>query len=159
MSPIVPDISGDSRPLLPERAFAPPPWAVALVVGSLLGGASALLDAWSQVADDQSSAARRGAVVLALAVVALVAAAPEGIAHVKTGRRDPLRLAATVGFVAFDLFLLIGVWRWRRGLLVPVPEVVVVVTALASLVLLVVSARSVAGSGARQHDLGRDEWG
>jgi hypothetical protein len=144
---------------MPERVFAPPPWTVALVVASLLGGASALLDAWSQVADDQSTAARRGAVVLALALVALVAAAPEGVAHLKTRQRGPRRLAAVGGFVAFDVFLLLGAWRWRRGLLVPVPEAVVVATALVSLVLLVLSARSVAGSGARQHDLGRDEWG
>lgn len=144
---------------MPERRFAPPPWVAALTAGSLLGGASSLLDAWSQVADQQSAAARRGAVVLALAVVALLAAAPGVVAHVKSGHRGPLRLAAACGFATFDVFAAVSLWRWRRGILVPVPVLVAVVIGLVSLILLVVCVRSVAGSGARQNDLGRDEWG
>ncbi|MBX3285726.1 MAG: hypothetical protein KF703_10320 [Actinobacteria bacterium] len=143
---------------MPERHFAPPAWVAALVAGALLGGLATLLDAWSQVAADQSQASRRGAVALALGLVALVAAAPEAVAHVKATRGGRRRLAAAAGFAAFDVFLVVTAWRWRRGILIPMPEPVVVLVGLTSLVLLVVSVRS---SGGRQagHAHGRGEWG
>jgi hypothetical protein len=77
---------------------------------------------------------------------------------VRTGARDRRRLAATVGFAAFDVFLLLTAWRWHRGIVLPVTEPAVVAVGLASTVLLVVSLRT---GGGRQagHAHGRGEWG
>lgn len=128
-----------------------------MVLGALLGGASALVDIGTRVADQGIATPRRALALLVLAAVALAVAAPGAIGALRRSPRGPERRLVAAGFVAFDWYVTAVWWRWRRDALLAVPSAAIAATALVSVVLLVTSASSAARTQVRVRRVGRGQ--